>query len=68
MIREAEALKGSERQAAFEKLWPYEQEKIVQYAYIAHMSAILAKSASVSYEPDSATGDEMRLAEMSPVS
>ncbi|MCD5350316.1 ABC transporter substrate-binding protein [Kineosporia mesophila] len=67
-IRDAEELKGDERQAAFEKLWPYEQEKVVQYAYIAHMSAILARSASVSYQPDSATGDEMRLAEMSPVS
>ncbi|WP_352396432.1 ABC transporter substrate-binding protein [Kineosporia sp. NBRC 101677] len=67
-IRDAEALVGAERQSALEKLWQYEQDEITQYAYIAHMSAILAKSASVSYEPNSASGDEMRLAEMSPVS
>ena len=35
-------------------------------AYIAHMKGILGKSARVDYTPNSATGDEMRLAEMTP--
>ena len=35
-------------------------------AYIAHMNGILGKSARVDYKPNSATGDEMRLAEMTP--
>ena len=34
-------------------------------AYLAHMKGILGKSARVAYTPNSATGDEMRLAEMS---
>ncbi|MCD5309603.1 ABC transporter substrate-binding protein [Kineosporia babensis] len=67
-IRAAEALVGQERQDAMAALWQYEQEEITQYAYIAHMSAIMAKSPNVSYRPNSASGDEMRLAEMSPVS
>ena len=33
-------------------------------AYIAHMKGILGKSPRVDYTPNSATGDEMRLAEM----
>ena len=41
-----------------------EPRLIRQYAYIAHMNAVLAKDASVAYQPNSATGDEMRLAEM----
>ena len=35
-------------------------------AYIAHMKGILGKSSRVDYTPNSATGDEMRLAEMTP--
>ena len=33
-------------------------------AYLAHMKGILGKSARVDYTPNSATGDEMRLSEM----
>lgn len=67
-IEDAEGKTGAERQEALAGLWQYELDEITQYAYIAHMSAIMAKSASVSYTPNSATGDEMRLSEMSPVS
>jgi len=38
----------------------------MQMAYIAHMRGILGKSARVDYTPNSATGDEMQLAEMRP--
>ncbi|MFW0797181.1 ABC transporter substrate-binding protein [Gordonia sp. CPCC 205515] len=64
-IRAAEALTGAPRQDALAKVLADEPEKVHQYAYIAHMQAVLAKSAKVAYQPNSATGDEMRLAEMS---
>ena len=65
-IRAAEALTGQQRQDAFAKLFAEEPKDIMQMAYIAHMQGILGKSARVDYTPNSATGDEMRLAEMTP--
>ena len=38
----------------------------MQMAYLAHMRGILGKSPRVDYTPNSAPGDEMRLAAMSP--
>jgi peptide/nickel transport system substrate-binding protein len=63
-IRAAEALTGQERQNAFATLFAEEPQEIMQMAYLAHMKGILGKSARVAYTPNSATGDEMRLAEM----
>ena len=63
-IRAAEALTGQARQDAFAKLFAEEPQEIMQMAYIAHMKGILGKSPRVDYTPNSATGDEMRLAEM----
>lgn len=65
-IAAAEAMSGPQRQDALAELFAREPEKIDQYAYIAHMRGMLARSPRVHYEPDSATGDEMRLAAMSP--
>jgi peptide/nickel transport system substrate-binding protein len=65
-IRAAEALTGQARQDAFAKLFAEEPQEIMQMAYIAHMKGILGKSPRVDYTPNSATGDEMRLAEMRP--
>ena len=39
-----------------------------QYAYLAHMNGVLGVAKGVDYTPDSATGDEMHLAAMSPSS
>ena len=64
-IRAAEALTGQARQDAFAQLFADEPQEIMQMAYLAHMKGILGKSARVAYTPNSATGDEMRLAEMS---
>ena len=64
-IRAAEALTGQQRQDAFAKLFAEEPQEIMQMVYLAHMKGILGKSARVDYTPDSATGDEMRLAQMS---
>ncbi|CAN5188062.1 ABC transporter substrate-binding protein [soil metagenome] len=63
-IRAAEALTGQARQDAFAQLFAEEPQEIMQMAYLAHMKGILGKSSRVAYTPNSATGDEMRLAEM----
>jgi peptide/nickel transport system substrate-binding protein len=63
-IRAAEALTGQARQDAFARLFAEEPQQIMQMAYIAHMKGILGKSPRVGYTPNSATGDEMRLSEM----
>lgn len=63
-ILAAEALTGQARQDALAAVLADEPTKIRQYAYIAHMQAVLAKSNRIAYQPNSATGDEMRLAEM----
>lgn len=65
-IRAAEKLTGQARQDAFAKLFAEEPAEIMQMAYIAHMKGVLGKSSRVDYTPDSATGDEMRLADMTP--
>lgn len=65
-IEEANAESGAERQDAFAALSAYQDEAVTQYAPLAHMRGLLGRSPSVSYRPDSATGDEMRLAEVRP--
>ncbi|AHC27631.2 MULTISPECIES: ABC transporter substrate-binding protein [Mycobacteriaceae] len=65
-IRAAEALTGQARQDAFAELFAEEPQEIMQMAYLAHMKGILGKSSRVDYTPDPATGDEMRLAAMTP--
>ena len=63
-IKAAEALTGQQRQDAFATLFAEEPQESMQMAYLAHMKGILGKSARVDYVPNSATGDEMRLSEM----
>jgi peptide/nickel transport system substrate-binding protein len=67
LIDRAEAQAGDARQEALGELFAEEPGSIHQYAYIAHMRGILARSPRLAYEPNSATGDEMRVAEMSPI-
>jgi peptide/nickel transport system substrate-binding protein len=57
---------GEERQNAFAEALAYQNENLVQFAHIAHMTGLVARGAGLAYEPNSATGDEMRLAEMRP--
>ena len=40
------------------------EREVAQFAYIGHMNGVLGKSPRVDYQPNSATGDEMRLAQM----
>lgn len=63
-IRAAEALTGQARQDAFARLFAEEPQEIMQMAYLAHMKGILGRAPRVQYVPNSATGDEMRLSEM----
>jgi len=63
-IDAAGELTGQQRQDGYAKLFAEEPNEVAQFAYIAHMNGVLAKSARVDYQPNSATGDEMRLSEM----
>lgn len=63
-IEAAGQLIGQQRQDAYAKLFAEEPDEVAQFAYIAHMNGVLGKSPRVDYAPNSATGDEMRLAEM----
>lgn len=66
LIKEGEALTGGERQTTLAEVFAEEPTEVAQYAYLAHMNGILGVSPEVTYEPNSATGDEMHLAAMSP--
>lgn len=66
-IAAANALSGKARAKAFADLLAYQNKTVAQFAYLAHMRGLLGLSPSVRYRPNSATGDEMRLAEASPV-
>ena len=63
-IAAAGQLIGQQRQDAYAKLFAAEPTEVAQFAYIAHMNGVLGKSPRVDYQPNSATGDEMRLAQM----
>ncbi|MFH8467088.1 ABC transporter substrate-binding protein [Streptomyces sp. NPDC017991] len=65
-IADAGLLSGQKRQRAFADLLADQNDTVVQYTHIAHMSGLLGLSPSIRYEPNSATGDEMRLAEVGP--
>jgi peptide/nickel transport system substrate-binding protein len=66
MIKAAEKLSGDARQKAFEQVFAYEPTHVGQFAYIAHMTGMMAISKNVTYEPNVNTENEMHLAEMSP--
>ncbi|MFI7127150.1 ABC transporter substrate-binding protein [Nonomuraea sp. NPDC050153] len=66
MIDEANGKQGQERQDAFAEVLRYQNDKVVQFAHIAHMRGIIALSRKVAYTPNAATSDEMRLADIKP--
>jgi peptide/nickel transport system substrate-binding protein len=66
MIAAANELSGQVRQDAFADIFAYQNEEVVQYAYLAHMRGLMGITPSVHYEPNPATGDELRLAEIRP--
>lgn len=66
MIEEAGKATGEERQAAYEEVFEYQNENVTQFAHISHQTGMLGKAAGVEYEPNSSSGDELRLAEVRP--
>ncbi|PRA10638.1 peptide ABC transporter substrate-binding protein [Arthrobacter sp. MYb211] len=64
LIDTADAATGEDRQAAFEKVFQYQNDEVVQFAHIAHQTGMLGIAGTVSYEPNSSSGDELRLAEV----
>jgi peptide/nickel transport system substrate-binding protein len=66
MLFAAGALSGDERQQAYADIFEYQNEEIVQFAHITHQTGLIGKSASVNYTPNSASGDELRIAEITP--
>ncbi|NKX49633.1 peptide ABC transporter substrate-binding protein, partial [Arthrobacter deserti] len=66
LIKKADAATGEERQKAFEEVFAYQNENVVQFAHIAHQTGMIGKAANVDYTPNSSTGDELRLAEIKP--
>ncbi|PXY30281.1 peptide ABC transporter substrate-binding protein [Prauserella coralliicola] len=65
-IDDAEKLSGQARQDAFAAVLADQNETVAQYAYLAHMRGLLGIGDSVEYEPNPATGDELRLAAVRP--
>ncbi|SEM87352.1 ABC transporter substrate-binding protein [Cryobacterium luteum] len=67
-LLEAASIKtGSERQAAYEDIFGYQNDEIVQFAFISHQTGVIGKTANVDYTPNSSSGDELRIAEITPV-
>ncbi|MEU7745009.1 ABC transporter substrate-binding protein [Nonomuraea sp. NPDC049158] len=66
LITAGEQASGEARQTAFAKALDYQNKDVVRDAVLAHMTGILALSKKVTYKPNAATNDEMRLAELHP--
>ncbi|MGO4190186.1 ABC transporter substrate-binding protein [Arthrobacter sp. YAF17] len=66
MIKKADAASGDERKKDFEQIFGYQNDKVVQFAHISHQTGIIGKAKSVNYTPNSSSGDELRVAEMTP--
>ena len=67
MLTDAGLLTGDERESAYQDIFEYQNEEIVQFAFIAHQTGVIGKAATVDYTPNSSSGDELRLAEITPV-
>ncbi|MEK0155700.1 ABC transporter substrate-binding protein [Arthrobacter oryzae] len=66
MIKKADAASGDERKKDFEEIFAYQNDKVVQFAHISHQTGIIGKAKSVKYTPNSSSGDELRVSEMTP--
>jgi peptide/nickel transport system substrate-binding protein len=66
LLQTASESSGDARDAAYEDVLKYQNDEVVAYASIAHLKAILGKSAQVNYEPNAATADELRIADITP--
>ncbi|MGB3351881.1 MAG: ABC transporter substrate-binding protein [Mycobacterium sp.] len=65
ILAEASTKTADERQQAYADAFAYEREELVQFAYIARMTGEMSVAKDIAYEPNSASGDELRLADVS---
>ncbi|WP_105567221.1 ABC transporter substrate-binding protein [Microbacterium halophytorum] len=65
LIEDAATQSDEARQAAYEEVFQYERDNVVAIAPLAHQTVIMAIADRVSYEPNSSTGDELRIKEIS---
>lgn len=65
LINSARTLTDDARQSAYEDVFSYERENVVALAPIAHQTVMLGLADRVTYEPNSSTGDELRIKEVS---
>lgn len=68
ILNESSTKSDEERQQAYADAFAYEREELVQFAFISQMTGEIALAESIDYEPNSATGDELRLTEVTPAS
>lgn len=61
MINAARPLSGDERAQAYEEIFAYQTESIVQLAHIMHQTGMMGISDRIHYTPNSASGDELRI-------
>ena len=66
MLKDDGMKSGDERQSAYADLLTYQNDKVTQFATIAHMSGVMGIAKSVAYKPNSASADELQLSEVAP--
>lgn len=66
MLKAASVLTGSDREKAYQEIFAYQNEEIVQFAFLTHQTGVIGKAATVDYTPNSSSGDELRVAEITP--
>ncbi|WP_150253813.1 ABC transporter substrate-binding protein [Nocardiopsis deserti] len=64
LIADAEQAQEGERQEAFAAALAHQNDEVVRDAVLAHMTGIMSVADDVSYTPNSATNDELRLSEI----
>ena len=67
-LQDASTTTGIARQRAYADAFAYEKSDVVQFAFIARMTGVIAKSKQIDYEPNPASGDELRVSEIKPKS
>jgi peptide/nickel transport system substrate-binding protein len=60
----ASKLSGDEREQAYQDIFEYQNDEIVQFAFISHQTGMMGISDRISYEPNSASGDELRISQV----
>ncbi|WP_405374249.1 MULTISPECIES: ABC transporter substrate-binding protein [unclassified Microbacterium] len=64
LLDDASKLTGDARQEAYADIFEYQNDEVVQFAFIAHQTGMMGISDRISYEPNSASGDELRVSQV----